>query len=129
MSNKFNRSIRIIALIASMFGLLTIISGGSVLFFTSKFREEVGNIVPLVVWFNFLVGFAYVIAGGGLWFWKKWAVWLSLFIAIATLVIFAILGIHILQGALFEIRTIYAMIFRFVVWALIATFSYRQIVH
>ena len=52
--------------ITVIFGLLTIKSGGSVLFVDGVAREEAGNYVPFVLWFNFLSGFAYLIAGAGL---------------------------------------------------------------
>ena len=127
---KSDRSIGIwiITVIAVVFGLLTIKSGGTVLFVDGTFREEAGNYVPFVVWFNFLAGFIYLIAGGGLWMQKHWAVWISLFIVVATLVVFAILGIHILKGGMYEVRTIAAMSLRTVVWALIAMFAYRKII-
>jgi hypothetical protein len=127
---KSNRSIRIwiIAVTAVVFGLLTIKSGGSVLFIDGPFREDAGNYVPFVVWFNFLAGFAYLIAGGGLWMQKHWAVWISIFIVVATLAVFGILGIHILKGGMYEVRTIAAMSLRTVVWALIARFAYREII-
>ena len=127
---KSNRSIGIwiIAVTAVVFGLLTIKSGGSVLFIDGPFREDAGNYVLFVVWFNFLAGFAYLIAGGGLWMQKHWAVWISIFIVVATLVVFATLGIHILRGGMYEVRTIAAMSLRTVVWALIAMFAYRKII-
>ena len=127
---KSDRSIGIwiITVIAVVFGLLTIKSGGTVLFVDGTFREEAGNYVPFVVWFNFLAGFIYLIAGGGLWMQKHWTVWISLFIVVATLVVFAILGIHILKGRMYEVRTIAAMSLRTVVWALIAMFAYRKII-
>ena len=130
MSKKSDRPIGIwiVTVIAIVFGLLTIKAGGSVLFADSTFREAAGNYVPFVVWFNFLAGFAYLIAGGGLWMQKHWAVWISIFIIVATLVVFAILGIHILKGEVYEVRTIAAMSFRTIVWALIAMFAYRQII-
>jgi len=129
-SMKSDRSIGIwiITVIAVAFGLLTIKSGGSVLFVDGTFREEMGNYVPFVVWFNFLAGFVYLIAGGALWMQKHWAVWISIFIVVATLVVFALLGIHILKGGMFEVRTIAAMSLRTVVWALIAMFAYRKII-
>jgi len=129
-SMKSDRSIGIwiITVIAVVFGLLTIKSGGTVLFVDGTFREETGNYVPFVVWFNFLAGFVYLMAGGGLWMQKHWAVWISLFIVVATLVVFAILGIHILKGGMYEVRTIAAMSLRTVVWALIAMFAYRKII-
>ena len=127
---KSDRSIGIwiIAVTAVVFGLLTIKSGGSVLFIDGPFREDAGNYVLFVVWFNFLAGFAYLIAGGGLWMQKHWAVWISIFIVVATLAVFAILGIHILKGGMYEVRTIAAMSLRTVVWALIAMFAYRKII-
>ena len=129
-SMKSDRSIGIwiIAVTAVVFGLLTIKSGGSVLFVDGPFREDAGNYVPFVVWFNFLAGFIYLIAGGGLWMQKPWAVWISILIVFATLVVFAILGIHILKGGMYEIRTIAAMSLRTVVWALIARVAYREII-
>jgi hypothetical protein len=129
-SIKSDRSIGIwiITVIAVAFGLLTIKAGGTVLFVDGTFREEAGNYVPFVVWFNFLAGFVYLIAGGGLWMQKHWAVWISIFIIVATLVVFAILGIHILKGGMYEVRTIAAMSLRTVVWALIAMFAYRKII-
>jgi hypothetical protein len=126
-----NRSIGIwiITIIAVVFGLLTIKSGGSVIFVDGTFREASGNYVPFVVWFNFLIGFVYLIAGGGLWRQKYLAVWISIFIVVTTLVVFAILGIHILKGGMYEVRTIFAMSFRTIVWASIAMFAYRKIIH
>ncbi len=130
MSIMSGRSIGIwiITAIAIVFGLLTIKSGGTVLFVDGIFREEAGNYLPLVVWFNFLAGFVYMIAGGGLWLKKHWAVWMSIFIVTATLVVFAIFGIHILKGGMYEVRTIAAMSLRTVVWSLIALFAYRRII-
>jgi len=127
---KSDRSIGIwiITVIAVVFGLLTIKSGGTVLFVDGAFREDAGNYVPFVVWFNFWAGFVYLIAGGGLWMQKHWAVWISIFIVVASLVVFAILGIHILKGGMYEVRTIAAMSLRTVVWALIAMFAYRKII-
>jgi len=129
-SIKSDRSIGIwiITVTAVVFGLLPIKSGGSFLFVDGIFREEAGNYVPFVVWFNFLAGFVYLIAGGGLWLKKHWAVWMSIFIVTATLVVFAIFGIHILKGGMYEVRTIVAMSLRIVVWSLIAMFAYRKII-
>lgn len=61
-----------IALFAVLFGLLTLSSGGAVLFNRAA-RQAAGNYVEFIVWFNFLVGFAYVITGIGLWRWQRWA--------------------------------------------------------
>ena len=85
--------------------------------------------MPFVLWFNFLMGFVYLIAGIGLWLQKRWSAWLSIFIAGATLAIFTALGIHILQGGLFEQRTVGAMTLRTVVWSVISLVAYRKIIH
>ena len=125
----FNRSIGIwlITVIAVMFGLLTIKSGGSVLFIDGSARQAAGNYVPFVLWFNFLAGFVYVITGAGFWLQKQWAVRLSFLIVIATFIVYVILGLYILGGGLYEIRTIFAMGFRTIIWAFIAIFAYRRI--
>ncbi len=129
-SMKPDRSIGIwiITAIAVVFGLLTIKSGGSVLFVDSIARANAGNYVPFVLWFNFLAGFAYLLAGAGLFMQKKWAVWISTFIAVSTAVIFALLGLHILNDGLYEVRTVVAMSLRTVVWTSIAAIAYRKII-
>lgn len=117
----------VISLIAVAFGLLTIKEGGTVLFGDEAARAAAGNYVPFVVWFNFLAGFAYVAAGAGLWLQKRWAVWLAGYIALATLVTFASLGIFIYAGGLYEQRTVIAMSLRSVVWIVIAVVAIRAL--
>ena len=56
----------IAAIVAVLFGALTIFSGGRALFGGAEARAAVGAAVPFVLWFNFLAGFAYVAAGVGL---------------------------------------------------------------
>lgn len=130
MSMKINRSIGfwVITAIAVLFGLLTIKAGGSVLFIDGQDRQAAGNYVPFVVWFNFLAGFLYIIAGAGLWMQKRWAVWLSVFITLAILIVFAAFGIVVINGEAYEVRTVVAMSLRTVVWALISMFAYRKII-
>lgn len=125
---KLTRSIWIwaTALSAVLFGLLTIISGGSVLF-NAQAQQTAGNYVAFVVWFNFLAGFAYVIAGMGLWLLRRWSIWLSFLIAGATLAIFAVFGGHILSGGVYELRTVAAMGLRSAVWLVIAAIAYRHL--
>ena len=126
----FNRSIGIwiITVVAVMFGLLTIKSGGSVLFIDGAARQAAGNYVPFVLWFNFLAGFVYIIAGAGLWMQKQWAAKLSALIVVATLIVYAILGLYILGGGLYEMRTVIAMSFRSIIWVFIAIFAYHRII-
>ena len=118
---------RIPAVIAILFGLLTIKSGGSVLFGVDAARIAAGNVVNFIVWFNFLAGFLYVIAGAGLWRQQRWAVRLAGLIAILTLLMFIALGVHIASGGLYENRTLGAMTLRFAVWSVIYFVSRRNI--
>ncbi|MFA7632315.1 MAG: hypothetical protein WCX90_01495 [Thiohalomonadaceae bacterium] len=115
-----------ISLVAIAFGLLTIKEGGLVLIGNEAARTAAGNYVPFVLWFNFLAGFAYVIAGIGLWMRQRWAVWLAISIALATALIFMSFGIHISTGGAFEKRTVIAMSMRTGVWIVIAIFAWRM---
>lgn len=108
------------AIIAMLFGALTVVSGGSVIFNLGQAQQAAGQYLPFVVWFNFLAGFAYSLAGIGLFLWRRWAVTLSLIIAAATLVTFAVFGLQVLMGAEFEPRTVGAMVLRSGLWVVIA---------
>lgn len=116
---------RVIALIAIGFGLLTIKEGGAVLFFDGPARIAAGDYVPFVLWFNFLAGFAYVIAGLGLWMGRRWGVGLAVIVATTTALTFAAFGAHVAFGGAWEQRTLVAMSMRTLVWAGIATLAWR----
>ena len=116
-----------ISLVAIGFGLLTIKEGSTILFGDELARAAAGNYVPFVLWFNFLAGFAYVVAGAGLWLKQRWAVWLAIAIAVATLFAFAALGARIASGGVYESRTVIAMGLRTLVWVTIATMSWRRL--
>jgi uncharacterized membrane protein (DUF2068 family) len=117
----------VISLVAIGFGLLTIKEGGTILFGNMEARAAAGNYVPFVLWFNFLAGFTYVIAGAGLWMQRRWGAWLSVAIVVATAFTFATLGAHIYSGGTFEQRTVIAMSLRTLVWAVIATLAWRRL--
>ena len=123
-----NRTIGIwvFSLLAGIFGLLTIKSGGSVLFIDGEARLAAGNYVPFVLWFNFCAGFLYILAAIALWLMRTWSAWLSLLLAISTLLIFAILGLHILNGGEYETRTVIAMTLRSGIWTMIAFFTWNR---
>ena len=114
------------ALIAVVFGIVTIFVGGKTLISTEE-RAAAGSIVPFVLWFNFIAGLAYVIAGFGLFMWKRWAGQLSAAIAIGTVVVFIAFGIYVLMGGAFEARTVGAMIIRSAIWIVIAAFACRAL--
>ncbi len=120
-----SRWLRALAIVAIIFGLLTLIAGGRTLF-NATAQQLAGDTVDFVLWFNFLAGFAYMIAGIGLWFWQRWAMWLAFSIAVATLLIFVAFGIQIWRGGSYEMRTVWAMSLRTMIWLLISAATYRQ---
>ncbi len=117
-----------ISLVAAGFGLLTIKEGGMTLIGNKAAVSAAGNYVPFVLWFNFMAGFAYVVAGIGLWLQQRWAVWLAVAIAAATALTFAAFGVHVYSGGVYEQRTGIAMSLRSLVWVTIAAIAgYRLI--
>lgn len=107
------------------FGLLTIKQGGGVLFGSDATRSAAGDYVPFVVTFNFLAGFAYVVAGVGVWLRRRWASWLAIIIAAATAVVFAAFIVHVYAGGDYEMRTVTAMSFRTLIWVAISAAAWR----
>ena len=119
--------VRALALVATIFGLLTLREGGAVLFVVGAARQAAGHYVPFVLWFNFLAGFAYIGAGVGLWLRRRWAAHLALAIAAATALVFLAFGMHVALGGLWEQRTAIAMTLRTLVWSSIAAISWHQL--
>lgn len=118
-------SIKIAAVIAIMFGLLTILSGGLALFGAPAAQAAAGDAVTFVLWFNFSAGFAYFVAGIGLFRARRWSLWLAAFIALATLLVFVAFGFHVWMGGAYEMRTVGAMVLRILVWIAIAIVGFR----
>ena len=110
---------------AVLFGLMTLKEGGTVLFGGEAARTAAGAYVPFVLWFNFLAGFAYVVAGLGLWWRQGWAAGLALGIALTTALVFAAFGVHVLNGGAYETRTMAAMALRTTVWLAIGALAWR----
>ncbi|MBK0328837.1 hypothetical protein I5535_16235 [Rhodobacteraceae bacterium F11138] len=118
--------ILIAAVIVTLFGLLTVLSGGRALFGGAEARAAVGEAVPFVLWFNFLAGFAYVTAGIGLILQKSWAAKLSIAILVATVLVMIAFGAHVLLGGAYEMRTVWAMSLRTVVWGVVVGLAVRR---
>jgi len=106
--------------IALAFGALTILSGGRTLFAGPEVQAAAGNVVPFVLWFNFLSGFVYVLAGIGIVLRKPWSGPLATALAISIVTVFAIFGWHVYRGGAYEMRTVGAMALRAMVWIGIA---------
>ena len=112
--------ISVMAVIAALFGALTLFSGGRNLFDPAVIATA-GNTISFVLWFNFLAGFAYIFAGYLLWRWKICGVRLSAVIAVATLLVFGAMGVYVTRfDGLYNMKTVGAMVLRSGVWLVIA---------
>ncbi|WP_306258678.1 hypothetical protein [Pararhizobium sp. IMCC21322] len=126
-TNSSSRALKITAGVAILFGALSVFSGGRVLFGSDEARAAVGDAVLFVLWFNFLAGFAYIVAGIGLFLQHRPAIWVSFGILAATTLAFLAFGNHVLQGGAYEMRTVGAMILRIGIWAIISVVAWRHI--
>lgn len=107
--------------VAVAFGLLTLLSGGKALFGTA----DMGAVVPFVLWFNFLAGFAYVAGGLLLWLVHRFALPVALAILIATAMVFAAFSLRVASGGAYEMRTVGAMALRTGFWAVMAWTAWK----
>jgi hypothetical protein len=117
----------ILAAVAIVFGIASVVSGGSVLFGPPAARAAAGAVVPYVVWFNFLSGFVYVVAGVGLIRWQRWGGVLALLLAVAVMVTSALFASHVAMGGPYEMRTAGALLLRAALWTSIAFLACRQL--
>lgn len=106
---------------AMAFGLLTLLSGGKALFGTA----DMGAVVPFVLWFNFIAGFAYVVGGLLLWRGHRFALPVALAILFATAIVFAAFGLRVASGGAYEMRTVGAMALRTGFWAVMAWTAWK----
>ena len=113
---------------AAVFGLMTVVSGGTVLFGGDQLSRLAGNVVSFVLWFNFLAGFAYVMTGIGLWFARGWARWMAIAILIGTAVVLCAFLVYVSQGGPHETRTLVALIFRTGFWAIVTSTALRAVI-
>ena len=110
---------------AVLYGIITVKAGGSTLFI-DEIRLAAGDYVPFVLGINFLLGFAYITAGIGLFLGKTWAKNVSLSIAGITLITYVALGVHIALGGLFKAKTLKAMAVRSLVWVGISFHTLKE---
>lgn len=120
MSHPAPRWTRPTAIVAALFGGLTIFSGGSVLFGPEAAQRAAGDAVPFVVIFNTAAGFAYLAGALALWRHHPTARPLALAIGVATLIVLAGFAATALTGAAVELRTAIALPFRAAFWLVIA---------
>lgn len=121
------RILKPLAVVAVVFGALTVFSGARALLGDAAARAAVGNAVDFVLWFNFVAGFAYVAAGVGLWLGRPWARHLAVGLALATALVAAAFGVHVLSGGAFEMRTVGALALRLGFWVVVAAVARRAL--
>lgn len=124
---KTQRILKMLAVVAIIFGALTVFSGGRALFGDAQARASVGNAVGFVLWFNFLAGFAYVVTGIGLWAGRRWAGRAATLLAVATALVAAAFGVHVMGGGAYEMRTIGALTLRLLFWVAVAAVAQRAL--
>jgi hypothetical protein len=124
--SKRTFSVWFFSILAAVFGVLTLKSGGSVLFIDGEARQAAGHYVPFVLWFNFLAGFVYLYTAASLWLMRSLAARLSIILFVATLFVFVIFGFYILNGGEYEMRTVMAMTLRSTVWLIIAVYCWNR---
>ncbi len=108
-----------------IFGLMTILSGGRALFGEDAVSAR-GNIVPLVLWFNFIAGFFYVMAGISTLRLKSCVKKLSIVLAVLSALVLLYLANYIYQGGLYENKTVVAMTFRTTFWSFFAIYFQKS---
>ncbi|GKY89121.1 hypothetical protein [Sinisalibacter aestuarii] len=113
----------ILAGVAGIFGLATLVAASGVLFGPDAARARAGDIVPFVVWFNLFAGVAYLVAAAGLWLARRWAVPLAWAITAATAAVAVAFGWQVWQGVAFEPRTVGALALRTLVWLVISAIA------
>lgn len=121
--------LKLLAVLALIFGVMTVFSGGGVLFGPAEAQTWAGNYVRFVVWFNFLAGGVYIVAAIGLWTGANWAVHLSVLIAIATALVALGFALMVILGSPFEMRTVGALALRISFWTLVALIAKRAVRH
>ena len=99
MINSTPRWTRPAALVAAVFGALTIFSGSMVLVWPRAAQDLAGNAVPSVVIFNTAAGFAYLAGAVALWRNHPAARPIALAIGVATLMVLAGFAVTALTGA------------------------------
>ncbi|MBK9392573.1 MAG: hypothetical protein RJA63_1909 [Pseudomonadota bacterium] len=119
------RLLKALSIAAIIFGVITVFSGGRALFGDAAAQAALGNTVGFVLWFNFIAGFAYVLVGAALWQGQRWASWGAGAMALATALVAAAFGWHVMGGGAFEMRTVGAMAIRLTFWLAVFAVAWR----
>lgn len=118
-------TLKISAILLTLFALITVFMSGSVIFDLFGIREKEGNYVLFIVIANFISGFIYLIAAYGLFFGRTWTTRLLVFATSILTISFVGLIWHISSGGIYEQQTLKAMLFRIAITAVFAGLSWR----
>ena len=118
-----SKTVKLVSLIGILFGIVTIISGGSVLMGSNP-----GYIVflPLVI-FNTVMGFVYLFTGIVVWRNFSRAKAISGIVFLLNLVMLITIGGLYLYGLDIATKSLGAMSFRTLVWLVIYVFLLREV--
>ena len=111
------------ALIAAVFGLVTVAAGGRILF---GFGEAGFQVVPAVLLFNVVMGVAYIAASFIIVRSLKWGMLASAVIVLANLIVLLALLAMRAGGGAVATQTLSAMTLRTSVWAMIYVLLHRE---
>jgi len=118
--------LKLAAALTIVFGALSLVSGGMVLFGPERVRAAMGVVLLPLLWFNFLMGAAYIVGGVGIWRAASWAGLAAWLIAGANSVACAGVYAYWLVGNPVEPRTLGAVAARAGVWLAVAVWLGRQ---
>lgn len=114
-----------VAIFAILFGMISLFKAGSILFGPQSAGDAVGNFVPFVVWFNFVAGGFYILAGIGIYLGRSWARWVAGLIALGTIIIAVAFVVHLVAGGAFEMQTVGALAIRAGFWSVVTLSLWR----
>lgn len=123
---RLSLALKALAVFGLIFGIVTLFSGGNVLFGPKSAQAAAGNYFPFVVWFNFLAGFVYIITAACILRRNIMALPLSMLIATCTAITAIAFAQFVSQGVNFEMRTVGALAIRTGFWSVVAYVLYRS---
>lgn len=108
-------------LVLILFGMVTLFMSSSVIFDLFGIREREGNYVLFIVVVNFICGLIYLLSSYGLAMKKQWTTYLMIFSVTLLILAFIGLWVYINSGGAYEMKTIWAMLFRISISSLLAS--------
>lgn len=114
-----------VAIFAIIFGMISLFKAGSILFGPQSAGDAAGNFVPFVVWFNFVAGGFYILAGFGIYLQRSWARWAAGGIALGTIIIAVAFVIRLMAGGAYEMQTVGALAIRAGFWSVVTLALWR----